>query len=89
MDMPVPAGKMPGLASEEDLARLRAASGPEAAKIGFELMTAHHRGGLHMARAATTRVKDPEMRALAERIARNQRIEINEYAAATRRLGLT
>ncbi len=84
--------RMPGLASAADLQRLRAADraddGAGAAALWLALMTDHHAGGVHMATAAVAEVGDPDVRALAERMARNQRIEINEYASARARLGL-
>jgi hypothetical protein len=41
-----------------------------------------------MAMAAIDRVRDADVRALATRMARNQRIEIHEYEAVRTRLGL-
>lgn len=84
----VPLDAMPGIADEADLDRLATLTGHEAAEAWFQLMSAHHAGGLGMARAAADRARDAEVEALASRIARNQRIEINEYAAAAVRLGL-
>lgn len=88
MGEPTDAASMPGMATEADLGRLAAAEGSAAAEQWFQLMSVHHQGGLAMAEAALTRVKDPDVKALARRIARNQRIEINEYAAAAARIGV-
>ena len=89
MDHAMPDDEMPGLASPEDMDRLSDATAPEAiASLWLELMTVHHEGGVHMADAGAARVSDPAVRALAKRIARNQRIEINEYAAVRTRLDL-
>lgn len=88
MGMAVPDEDMPGLASPDDVRRLGAVRGDEAAALWLRLMTAHHEGGIHMASAAVGLVDDPYVRDLAGRMARNQRIEVNEYAAAARRLGL-
>ena len=41
-----------------------------------------------MAEAAIAKVRDADVEALAKRIARNQRIEIGEYAAAAKRIGV-
>ena len=84
----VPEVSMPGLATAADLERLSDARGAEAAALWLALMTVHHEGGVHMASAAVERVEDAAVRALAERMARVQRIEINEYASARTRLGL-
>lgn len=80
--------RMPGMASAADLERLGEARGDEAGALWLALMTDHHLGGVHMAESALERVDDPVVRDLAERTARNQRIEVNEYAAARARLGL-
>ena len=88
MGRPVAEDAMPGLASEADLDRLSDARGDDAAALWLAMMTAHHEGGVHMASAATSRVDDPYVLALAERMARVQRMEINEYDAVRNRLGL-
>ena len=88
MGEPVAEDAMPGLASEADLDRLSDARGDEAAALWLAMMTAHHEGGVHMAEAAAERVDDPYVQALAERMARVQAIEINEYEAVRNRLGL-
>jgi hypothetical protein len=54
----------------------------------FAIMGRHHLGGAHMSSAAAERAEDPWVRTLAERMARGQRAEVNEYAAAFDRLGL-
>lgn len=80
--------EMPGMATDGELSALGDATGSEAAERWFQLMSVHHEGGLAMAEAAVDEVDDANVRALAERIARNQRIEISEYAAAAQRLGV-
>jgi uncharacterized protein (DUF305 family) len=88
MDHEVDVDRMPGLATEEELSALGDLRGDAAASRWIELMTAHHEGGIHMAEEASGRVEDPFVDDLAGRTARNQRIEINEYAALRNRLGL-
>lgn len=88
MGMPVPADNMPGLASDDELRALREADGAEADALFLALMQDHHRGGVAMAEAAAEQASDPWVRDLAERMARNQTIEINEMDAARRRAGL-
>lgn len=88
MGDPVPLERMPGLASPADMERLADARGDEAGALWLALMTNHHRGGVHMAEAAVDLVDDPHVEALARRMARIQAVEINEYDAARRRLGL-
>jgi uncharacterized protein (DUF305 family) len=84
----MPETEMPGLASEADLERLADVRGDEAAALWLTLMTAHHEGGVEMASVAAERAKDPFVRTLAARMARNQRIEIAEYERVRQRLGL-
>lgn len=85
----VPEDEMPGLATPAEIEALADADTPEeVASHWLRLMTVHHEGGIHMAEAAAARARDPFVRDLAVRIARNQRIEINEYAAVRNRLGL-
>lgn len=81
--------EMPGLASPAEIEALSDAATPEeVASRWLQLMTVHHEGGVDMADAGAARVRDPFVRQLAGRIARNQRIEINEYAAVRTRLEL-
>ena len=84
----VAAERMPGMATDADLSALGDVEGSRAAERWFQLMSVHHQGGLAMAEAAKGKVQDADVKAVAERIARNQRIEINEYAAAARRIGV-
>lgn len=53
--MPMPGMAMPGMATEAQLAELRSATGIEAEKLYLELMIAHHRGGVGMAKAILDR----------------------------------
>lgn len=84
----VTVGAMPGMASDAELSALADATGSGAAEKWFQFMSVHHEGGLAMAEAAAGQVEDADVKALARRIARNQRIEISEYAAAAARLGV-
>jgi uncharacterized protein (DUF305 family) len=88
MDDPVPVAEMPGMQTPERLQQLRDATGADADRLWFEIMTDHHLGGVHMAEFAAANGAREEVIAFAESVARNQAIEVNEYAAAVRRLGL-
>ncbi|HEY8093242.1 MAG TPA: DUF305 domain-containing protein [Acidimicrobiales bacterium] len=85
MDAPVPLDRMPGMATQEQLAQLEAASGPAADELFAELMIAHHQGGIHMADGAATRAGRADVRVLAERMAGNQRGEIIDLTDALTR----
>ena len=50
-----PGGPMPGLATAEQIASLKAATGVEAERIFLTLMIAHHKGGVEMADAVLAR----------------------------------
>lgn len=89
MGAPVDVEAMPGMATGADLSALADTTGPRAAEAWFQLMSVHHQGGLAMAEAAKGSAEDAGVKALARRIARNQRIEINEYAAAATRIGVS
>ena len=88
MGVPIPPAEMPGMASAVQMDALRRAEGRQVDALFLSMMTQHHWGGVDMAAAALSVVEDPDVRALAEAIARNQLIEINEYRAARQRLGL-
>lgn len=89
MNEPVPVAEMPGMATPERLAELADASGADADRLFFEIMTEHHLGGVHMADHAAANGARAEITDFAESVARNQRIEVVEYEGAMRRLGLT
>ena len=88
MDMPTSIENMPGMASEAEIDAFRQMEGTDVDREFFRLMTDHHRGGLHMAEDAAQNASDPRVRALAERMARNQRAEIAEYQARADVLGI-
>lgn len=75
MDADAPAG-MPGMATQQQLAALRAATGDEAVRLFLELMIPHHEGGLEMAEAVLARTTVPQVVSLATGIERAQRSEI-------------
>lgn len=79
--------QMPGMATDAQLAQLKAATGNDADRLFLDLMTEHHRGGLHMSLYAQEHASDEHIRELAGVMAKNQRSEINEYARTIARLG--
>jgi uncharacterized protein (DUF305 family) len=76
--MGMPTTQMPGMATEEQLEELGAASGADADRLFVELMSAHHQGGIHMAEFAATEAGDAEVRAMAASLATSQADEILE-----------
>ena len=85
MDAPVPLERMPGMATQQQLDELEAATGPAADQRFVELMSAHHEGGIHMAEQAAQHAGRPDVRLLAERMAANQRGEIIDLRDALAR----
>jgi uncharacterized protein (DUF305 family) len=80
MGAPVPPERMPGMATDENLEQLAAASGADADSIFARLMAAHHEGGAAMADYAATHAKRAKIRDAAAAIARGQRGEIEELS---------
>lgn len=83
-----PRESMPGMATEEELDALHAAEGLDIDDRFLRLMIAHHVGGVDMAEVYLERGDDADVRQLAERIVKTQKIEISEMQFARRRLGL-
>ncbi|WP_104119334.1 DUF305 domain-containing protein [Arthrobacter sp. B1805] len=77
---------MPGLASEEDLARLRSLTGVEGDRLFLTLMIAHHRGGVMMAQAALDEASTDTVRSFAQKqvIAQQADIEAMEHMLTAR-----
>ncbi|MGH2537353.1 MAG: DUF305 domain-containing protein [Candidatus Promineifilaceae bacterium] len=69
-------GRMPGLASPEEIERLAAAQGVEAEVLFMQLMIPHHHAGAHMAEAAAERASLDYVRNLARHMAESQTAEI-------------
>ena len=88
MDAPVPLLQMPGLATADQMDQLKQARGAESDRLFLQLMSAHHRGGVHMATYAYRHASDPSIRDRAQRMAWNQAVEINEFRETAQRLGI-
>jgi uncharacterized protein (DUF305 family) len=69
---------MPGMMSDADLAKLRAATGTAFDRMFLDLMIAHHTGAVQMAKTELDRGKNPAAKALAESIVATQTAEIAE-----------
>lgn len=83
----LPDGRMPGMASLEELNRLKAATGRDFDILFCQLMIRHHLGGVHMAEAALKVSVDERVRTLAGQILAGQRNEINALTNLLRQLG--
>lgn len=71
-------GLMPGMATDDQIAALRAASGVEADRLFIALMIPHHQAGIHMARVVVEQSNNLAVVTLAESIVGSQQKEINE-----------
>ena len=69
-------GRMPGMASPEEIERLQNASPEEADKLFLRLMIPHHQAAVPMAEAVMERTDRPEVENLAGAIAASQKGEI-------------
>ncbi len=67
---------MPGMATSDELNRLRAASGDELDVLFLQLMIRHHHGGVQMARYAVEPASTSPVRTLARSMANGQAAEI-------------
>jgi uncharacterized protein (DUF305 family) len=84
----MPVAEMPGMASTTEFDTLSRASGKDADALFIRLMQDHHRGGVAMADYAAKHASNAWVREIAARMARVQRIEINEMDQAVTRNGL-
>ncbi|WP_375128975.1 DUF305 domain-containing protein [Rhodococcus sp. AD45-ID] len=75
MDHSSPVDTMPGMASPEDLAALRAASGTELDVLFLQLMLRHHEGGLPMMEYAAADATEGPVRSLAQTMVDTQQSE--------------
>lgn len=87
MDQPVPVDRMPGMASEDELDRLDAATGTDADLLFTQLMIAHHEGGVAMAGYAADNAGTDRVRDAARAMERVQLEEIEELRGIEARLG--
>ena len=72
-----PGGRMPGLATDDQMAALQEASGVEAERRFLTLMIAHHRGGVEMADAVLARSENRQVRVFATGMLQSQESEID------------
>jgi uncharacterized protein (DUF305 family) len=88
MGSPTSVAEMHGMQDTERIAELATLTGHDADRRFFELMTAHHEGGVLMGDAAALDANREAIRTFARKMADGQRVEIVEYAQAADRLGL-
>ncbi|WP_307802959.1 DUF305 domain-containing protein [Frigoribacterium sp. PvP032] len=77
----VPGEPMPGLATPEQMAELRAADGVDAERLFLTLMIDHHLGGIEMAEAVLARSDDPQVDAFASGMIMTQQSDVDAMRA--------
>ena len=78
---------MPGMATPQEIQKLRDASPEEADKLFLRLMIPHHRAALRMSEAILSRTQRPEVRSLAKAISASQQAEIKNVEQMLRDRG--
>ena len=79
--------RMPGMATREEIGKLRAATGKQVDILFCQLMQRHHLGGIHMVDEVLKLSPRPEVRALAEAIKRAQSYEVSRFEQLLTDLG--
>jgi uncharacterized protein (DUF305 family) len=76
-----PSNRMPGMATPEELAKLRTLSGTALDVYFLQLMIRHHQGGAPMAQYAAVHAGEPTVRALADNMAKWQDSELRSMTS--------
>lgn len=87
--MLLPDGRMPGMASQQQMQQLRTATGTAAEILYLQLMIVHHRAGVDMAKAAVASAGEPETVRLARTMVEGQQGEINLMTSMLEQRGAT
>ena len=87
--MLLPDGRMPGMASQQQLQQLNRASGKAAEVLYLQLMIVHHRAGVEMAKAAQGSAQDPQVVDLASKMVQGQDSEIDLMTTMLKQRGAT
>ncbi|SEH03494.1 Uncharacterized conserved protein, DUF305 family [Nonomuraea solani] len=77
---------MPGIMSDEDMTKLKAAKGTKFDKLFAEQMIAHHNGAIDMARTEQANGADPTAKELAKTIETAQQAEVEQFQKILDRL---
>lgn len=83
----LPDGRMPGMATLEEINRLKAATGKDVDILFCQLMIRHHLGGVHMAEAILKLSDDSRVVTLAKQIMAGQQTEINNMNRMLQQMG--
>jgi uncharacterized protein (DUF305 family) len=78
---------MPGMATREEIEKLKAAQGTELDILFLQYMLRHHLGGIHMVDGLLADNPSPDVRDLAETMKRNQAAEVTVMKTMLAELG--
>jgi uncharacterized protein (DUF305 family) len=78
---------MPGMATREEVAKLKAATGKDADILFLQYMLRHHLGGIHMVDAVLSENPPPQVKDLAETMKKNQSGEVTVMQNMLTQLG--
>jgi uncharacterized protein (DUF305 family) len=82
-----PDGRMPGMASQDELKKLKAATGKDFDTMWCQLMLRHHLGGIHMSETAAAKASTSEVRDAAEKMRVSQQYDITALSEKLKDLG--
>jgi uncharacterized protein (DUF305 family) len=82
-------GRMPGMATDQELQQLHTATGKNVDAIFLRLMIQHHLGGIHMIEGILAKTSRPEVRELALGMKSGQESEITALRNIQTRLGVS
>ncbi|MFU8872085.1 DUF305 domain-containing protein [Micromonospora sp. SL4-19] len=80
-------GLMPGMATPDEMAKLRSTQGREFDVLFLQLMIKHHLGGIHMIQGVLDEGHDDDVRAVAQVMKNTQQTDLTNLQAALKRLG--
>jgi len=80
-------GLMPGMATRDEVAKLKAATGKQVDILFCQYMLRHHLGGIHMIDGVLAEKPTPEVRELAEIMKKNQTAEVSVMKTLLTQLG--
>jgi len=80
-------GRMPGMASQEEINRLRNLPPEDADRLFLKLMIPHHEAAIPMANAMLTRTSNPAVERFAEAVIASQTAEIKAMRDMLRQMG--
>jgi uncharacterized protein (DUF305 family) len=78
---------MPGMATRDEVAKLKAATGKQVDILFCQYMLRHHLGGIHMVEGVLALNPTPQVRALAETMKANQTAEVSVMRTLLTHLG--